>query len=273
MNDLVMAVEVESNEALAYGRLIEQAPDELRARYGLSCRRLGGATVFVSRDLDGLMFNRVIGLGLQMPASAELLDAIDDEYRRAGVKTYAIEASPAASPGGLGPLLLGRGLVPFKVTSMLVRGTDQPIEAASSLVVRQIEAREAMVFGRLACSVFSLDEPYVSLLAASVGQGGWQHWAAFDADVMVATAVTAINGDGTAWIGWVGTLPQHRGRGAQSALAAHQVRVAAALGVNRISLEAAPGSRKRPSQTLTNYLRLGWLLEYERPVYLRRLAA
>jgi GNAT superfamily N-acetyltransferase len=274
VTDLVEATELESNEAQAYARLIEQAPPELLVRHGLSCGRVAGATIFVARGLqDGLMFNRVIGLGLGAPATAEVLDAIDDEYRRAGVQTYAIEAAPSANSGGLGPLLRERGLMPFKVTAMLVRDTAAPIDAATGLHVRRVDPAEAQAFGRMAGTVFSLDEPYMSLLAASVGRDGWQHWAAFDGRTLVASAITAFTGDGRAWVGWVGTMPDYRGRGAQSALAVHQVRAAAALDVTRVSLEAAPGSRKKPSQTLANYLKLGWVQAYERPVYLRRLQA
>lgn len=274
MTDVAQAVELEFNEAQAYARLVEHAPAELLDRHGLVCKQMGGATVFLARELqDGLMFNRVIGLGLRTPANAEVLDAIDYEYLRAGVRAYAIEAAPGASPDGLGPLLRERGLMPFKATAMMVRDTAPPIDAATSFDVRQVDPVEAQMFGRVACTPFSLDEPYVSLVTASVGRKGWQHWAAFDNGTMVASAITAFTDEGQAWIGWVGTLPPFRGRGAQSALAAHQIRAAASLGVTRVSLEAAPGSRKKPSQTLANYRRLGWVQAYERPVYLRRIQA
>jgi GNAT superfamily N-acetyltransferase len=273
MTGLECARIVEFSEARAYGSLVERARAHDVQAFGLSVHALGHARAFVATGVkDSLMLNRVIGLGLDEPIGAHVLEHLDDLYGSRDIGAYAVEASPLASPDGLGPLLRRRGFMPFKLTTMLVRSTHALDEQRTDLEVRRVGSDAAASFAHLTCTVFGLQAPFTGLMEASFLQPGWQHWMAFDDGQPVASAMTALGDDGVAWIGWVGTLPSHRGRGAQSALTAAQVRAAHEAGARWITLEAATGSRRQPSQTLRNYLRLGWQSAYDRPIYLRRLS-
>ena len=163
------------------------------------------------------------------------------------------------------------GLVPFKQTTMMYRDSESPLMAASDLAVCEVDSAYADTFAALCCSVFGFADPFPDLLRSSFQHPRLKHWMAFDGDKAAAAAMTAEFDDGSAWLGWVCTLPGYRGRGAQSALAASQLRQCLARGLGCLTLEAATGTKRRPGQSLRNYSRLGWTAAYDRLVLLRRM--
>lgn len=261
---------VELSEARAYARLVTGAPRDLSDRYGLAVHRQGSAHAFVaSRFCDSLILNRVIGLGTCEPVTDGTIKALETLYLASGVSTYAMEISPASEPTDLPARLRSWGFVPFKQTTMLYRRGEPIARPACDLRVMRAHPEHAAVFAELSCGIFQFAEPFPSLLRATFACPTWQHWLAFDGERPVSAAITYLEGE-VAWIGWVGTLPEYRGRGAQSAIAAAQLQEACASGVRWLTLETATGTKNRPSQSLRNYVRLGWTPAYDRLVYVRK---
>ena len=261
---------VETSESRAYAALVTGAPKELNEQYGLEVHHLGFATVFVAaRVRDSLVLNRVIGLGFGETVTESMLDELDAIYLSSGIATYAVGVCNACEPADLPSRLRGRGFVPYKQTSMCYR-TVQPIASpACDLRVRRASLAEAAAYADLSCGIFDFEEPFPGMLRATFQSPAWQQWLALDGERPVAAAITYI-GSQVAWIGWVGTLAEYRGRGAQSALAAAQLQAASAMGCHWVTLEAATGTKNHASQSLRNYRRLGWSVAYDRLVYVRR---
>jgi hypothetical protein len=242
---------VECSEARAYAELVEGASTELKERYGLAVHRIGSAHAFVAAHYgESLILNRVIGLGVAEPASIEVLEALDHLYRANDVLTYAVEVGPMVRPDGLATRLREHGFVAFKKTGMLYRRAEPIDEPSCNLRVRRAERDDAMIFASLCCRVFGFDEPCLGMLSATFESSDWQQWLAFDGDEPVAGAITHMD-DGIAWVGWVGTLASHRGRGAQTALAAAQLRDAHGRHALWVTLEAA-AAKGGPSQSFRN---------------------
>jgi len=270
MTDSDIATRVELSEARAYARLIAGAPQDVSKQYGLSTHKLGSAYAVVAAGfVDSLIANRVIGLGGCEPATDEILDALDAVYSENGVATYAYEIAPSSEPADLPARLRDRGFVPFKQTTLLYRRVEVIAPPPCDFRVSRIGIERAAAFADMSCEIFELDGPFPSLLRATFNSPAWQHWMAFDGDVPVATAITHVV-DNVAWIGWVGTLPDYRGRGAQSAITAAQLEGARASNCLWVTLETVTGTKNRPSQTLRNYRRLGWTVAYNRLVYVRK---
>lgn len=261
---------VEWSEARAYASLVAAAPIGLRARQKISLHRIGTACVLVSGGVGNtLLLNRTLGLGLSEAATQASLDALDEIYRSNGVSTYAVELSPCALPSSLPQLLRDHGFLPFKQTTMMYRESSGLDEPPSVLRIRRANAADANLFSAMCCRIFQYHDPLPELLQATFESAQWQHWLAMDGDRPVAAAMTHIYGN-CAWIGWVCTELEFRGKGAQSALAAAQLRGAAEAGARWVTLEAVPGTKARPSPSLRNYQRLGWAAVHNRIVYLRR---
>jgi len=264
---------VEFSEGLAYDSLVTGAPPHIREQYGLSVERAGSAYALVSSHVAGsLILNRVIGLGVREPANDDILDSVEDIYRSRGVATYAAEVSPMAEPGDLPARLRTRGFVPFKQTAILYRSTEEIPATISDFSVEETGPEHAAILANITCGIFKFEEPFPSLIRATCGREDWQHWLAFCDGEPIASAICHLERE-AGWIGWVATLPEYRGRGAQSLLTAAQIGGARSRGCRWVTLETNTGTKTQPSQSLRNYLRLGWTLAYDRLIYVRRTPA
>lgn len=268
-----VARRVELSEAHAYEQLIGGAAPELVERYGLACQRVGPAVALVAPGFStSLILNRVIGLGVGETVTPDVLEAIDRLYAAAQASTYALEVSPAIEPANLATTLKHRGFFAFKQTAMLHRRVEPIAAPACAYRITRAQPEQAPIFAHLCVTVFGMDEPIRSLLTASFSGAHslhWQHWLAWDGDLAVGAAITHLAG-GVAWIGWVGTLASHRGRGVQSAITAAQLQAAHDSGCRWVTLETATGTVKRPNPSFRNYCRLGWAVAHHRLVFVHR---
>jgi hypothetical protein len=76
----------------------DAAPNAIATRYGAAAETAEGALLLLLPRVDVLMFNRVVGLGLEKPVSEAQLDGIVARYRAAGSSRFFIPFSPAAEP-------------------------------------------------------------------------------------------------------------------------------------------------------------------------------
>lgn len=274
MTELEIARLVEGSEARSYALLLQGAPASLRESVGLEVKRIGSAYAFAARGAQhSLLLNRVIGLGVWEVLDASVVSQIDDFYRISGVAAYAAEVAPSGLMGMGIQDLLPLGFVPFKQTTMMFRGVDDVPAVSSALTARSVGPEFADRSSELCCGIFGFDAPFPEALRQSFQLPQFRHWLAFDGETPVAAAMTAYLDEEVAWIGWVCTLPTHRGRGAQALIAAAQLRECAARGMKWVTLEAATGTKRRPSHSLRNYTRLGWTQAYDRMVLVRRLVS
>ena len=95
-------------------------------------------------------------------------------------------------------------------------------------------------------------------------RAGWTCLVAYDGDRPVAGGAVYVDGD-QAWLGLGATLPQARGRGAQSALLAERIRLAAAAGATTVTTETGVRQEGRPERSYRNILRAGFEEVFERP--------
>lgn len=268
-----VARRVELSEAHAYEHLIGGAAPDLVERYGLACQRIGLAVALVAPGFNtSLILNRVIGLGVGEPVTPDVLEAIDRLYAAAHANTYALEVGPAMEPANLASTLKERGFFAFKQTAMLHRRVEPIAAPVGAYRISRARPDQGPIFADLCVRVFGMDEPIRSLLEASFSGAHsvhWQHWLAWDGDLAVGAAMTHLAGD-VAWIGWVGTLASHRGRGVQSAITAAQLQAAHDSRCRWVTLETATGTAKRPNPSFRNYCRLGWEVAHHRLVFVHR---
>lgn len=95
-----------------------------------------------------------------------------------------------------------------------------------------------------------MGSPLDRWFAALCTRPGWACFGAFDSDRLVGTGASYV-ADRIGWLGAAGTLPEARGRGAQSAILAARIRAAgeasarvlATETVDRVDGEAGPSFR------------------------------
>ena len=90
--------QLESHEADAWSEFYRHASPQTQRDCGIEHFQIGGARAVMAAQVDVLAFNRVIGLGLEQPATEAMLDEIVHRYRDAGVGRFFVQLSPQALP-------------------------------------------------------------------------------------------------------------------------------------------------------------------------------
>ncbi|HET7571963.1 MAG TPA: GNAT family N-acetyltransferase [Gaiellaceae bacterium] len=229
---------------------------------GAPSRRVAGATCLALADEpQHLLFNRVVGLGVSEPVGDGDLDEIDGFYRDAGVRHYAIALARDAG-AGLEGRLRERGFTPGYPWMRFRRGIEPPPEVASE--VRVVETGDGAAFGRVVATGSGLPLEVGAGFGAVAGRPGWHLFLAL-AGGEPAGAGALFARDGIGWLGAAATLPEQRGRGAQTALLAARIARAAKLGLETLTVETGKNLAGRPNQSYRNILRAGFAEWYLRP--------
>jgi hypothetical protein len=249
-------------ELEAFVDLYGAAPPGLGARV----ERIGSATCLALTAASGsTMFNRALGLGLERPATEEDVEEVVRFYRELDVEWCAAVA-PQAEPAEIASWLGTRGFVPGYAWAKFQRRLDQVPEEAGELRVERVDGPGASTFAEVFVRGYGVPDVMREWLAQLPGRDGWECFVAFDRDVPAATGALYI----TQCIGWLGiaaTLPEHRRRGAQTALLATRIRASVAAGCDVVVTETGELLEGKPSGSYRNILRTGFELEYVRPNY------
>ncbi len=154
------------------------------------------------------------------------------------------------------------------------RAQDVHAETRTDLRITRLDPTEARAYGDVMIEAFEMptDSALPAWCASQLGIPGFQMYGAWDGDVLAATAsLYTANGIGT--LAGAATLPEYRGRGAQSALMAIRVTDAAALGCAWITAETGTETPEEPNPSLHNMRHIGLVELYERRNWLWRPAS
>jgi GNAT superfamily N-acetyltransferase len=216
---------------------------------------VGGAIVLrVPQATDSPMLNRAVGLGIDVPATEEDVDAVVQAL--AGT-TFYVAILPGALPPDLPAWLEARGLEPGWGWMTFRRGVGDPPAARTELRVEEVRSPEqARAFAQVVCSGYGLPEALEPVVARAP-DAGWICWLALDGDEPASAAGLYV-AEGAGYLGFAATMPQHRGKGAQGTLLAGRIRRAAKLGCDIVITETGERRDNLPSNSYRNILRSGF---------------
>jgi acetyltransferase (GNAT) family protein len=241
-------------------------PADLAAKRKMALFRVGGAWVAMQPGSISLQRNRVLGLGVEERASEETVDQILDLFRAFRVRRFSLHLSPGAQSDSIAAWLKKRGFALHHRYSKLFRDTSPPQPAPIDLRVARIGKSEARAFAAVVSEIFAWPPDSIPWIAAAVGVPGFSHYAAFDGDRVVATALLYVAGE-VGWLGWGGTLTPYRRRGVHAALIAARLRRAAELGARWVTCATMEPQRGRPSGSYRGLLKQGFQQAYLRPIW------
>ena len=218
---------------------------------GTELREAGSALAFRAAGApDARELNRVLGL-----ERLEQLDELESLYESA---RFWVSPDPAV---GLDQALLERG---FTVDHPWQKFEREPARISAETDLRIAEADER--FGQVFAAAYGMPAAFASWMGRLPERAGWHCLAAYDGGEPVATGALFASA-GTGWLGMAGTLPSHRGRGAQSALLAARIAHAHELGLDLITTETGVPGDEGPGPSYRNILRAGFRAAYVRPNY------
>ena len=216
---------------------------------------VGGATVLRSSEApDSPMLNRIVGLGRNAPATEAGLDqalaAIGDDV------TCYVSLAPGAEPAALEHWVRARGLEPGWGWMAFRRGVADGPTARTSLRLVEVDDDSAQAFGRVVATGYGLPPATVDVCAGA-HRLGWDCWLALDGDEPAAAAAM-YTAERAGYLGFAATLPEHRGKGAQTALLAARIRLALERGCDALLTETGELRDGLPSNSYRNIRRAGF---------------
>ncbi|MEA2169983.1 MAG: hypothetical protein QOF76_3283, partial [Solirubrobacteraceae bacterium] len=165
---------------------------------------------------------------------------------------------------GLEEPLRAAGYAPGYAWMRFVRAADASASAPTDLRIEAVGPDRAEDWAAPVAAGFNMPPPMVPWLAALAGRPGWTCLAAYDGDVSVAGAAVFVAGE-QAYVGFGATLPAARGRGAQSALLARRVAIAADQGARELITETGAREPEKVAASYRNILRAGFAEAEVRP--------
>ena len=257
-------------EAEARVNYFQCAPPEFAQPFRLEIKRLGSTWVTMIPAVDHAMYNRILRLGVGIPATESMLDEAIAVFKSAGCKNYRTEIGPMVLPAQYPDWLTARG---FKQGgrnwAKMYRGNEPALTISTDLRVETIGKDHADAFANVLLPVFGISPAYGPLVKGIVGKPGWNHYLAYAGKKPVATAAMFINGE-VAWVGFMSTLKTYRNRGGQRVMFARCIEDGLALGCKWFVAETEEDTVQQSNPSYRNMLRSGFKLAYLRRNYTYR---
>ena len=267
--DLAAAVRLaEGAEAEFMIAMAAGAPPDVQAELRMSQVRLGGGVVVaMGGDPTGGYWNKALGFGVAEPVTADLVEEVLGVYRGAGSAAAVLQVAPSVLPEDWEEICARHGIVAGGTWVKLLRATAlEPAQASSSLRVEPLGPRDAAAWAHAYCVGFGMPElpPLVAMMEAGTDtRAGFHPYGAWDGDSLVAAANLHVAGPAGAFCG-AATLPEARGRGAQSMFMLVRLQAARAIGLEWVSAETWQEGEGQHNASLHNMLRAGFFEAYSR---------
>lgn len=249
-------------EAEAWANILHLNP----AYYEAKAIEIQSSRVLITKSIDSYIFNRVIGLGVFEKANPNSIEKIIQIYKENNIKNFTIHLTPFAQPDNLASLLKEYKLKPIFDWVKMYRSTDSEPEIKTGLCIKQIDKLDSDDFAIIASTSFNTSDFIKPWFATTVGMPNWFNYIAYEENKPIATGAMYVKNE-VAWIGFGGTLPEHRKKGAQGALLAYRIKEAKKLGCKWICTET-DHIPNRENTSLKNMVRAGFHEAYLRTNYI-----
>jgi GNAT superfamily N-acetyltransferase len=235
------------------------APESL----GVTAQRLGGGVVLHMRNDPISYWSKA--LGFSSAITPELVEEILAFYRACAAKSAVLQFAPHLLPEWFASVAATHGLV-ADGSFVKLGGTVGEITAGrTDLRIGRVGPDDAAEWGEVILQGFGAPPgtALAEMIARSVANPAFHAFAAWDGDTMAAGGNLLVHGD-TASINTGATLPEFRGRGAQSALIAARAEAAREAGCTWVFAETGRPAPGESNTSLDNLRRAGLRVLYER---------
>lgn len=259
--------EAERAEMEALASVTTLAPASIAKALGLHLIADEGVIMTLATQTDVLALNRIVGLGVETPATRDQLARLIRIARDRGTKRLFVQIAPDHSPVELDEWAEAEGGKTYNRWVRLWRKTDAFPEVRTDLQIRQLTNADAERSGEIVAESFGMPMSVAPWFASFVERPGWTHFGAFDGEKLVASGAVYLSRN-AGWLGFAATLAAYRGHGAQGALIRRRVERARELGGEWIITETAEQTPDHSAPSYRNMIRYGFTEAYFRQNYL-----
>ncbi|MET8784258.1 MULTISPECIES: GNAT family N-acetyltransferase [unclassified Streptomyces] len=277
MSTVVPIELAEQTEIRAYVDFVTGAPAPVWEALGIGSLRVGTALALTIREDPSRFFNKAGGFGADGPITEDVVAQVCEFYREQGVPQGAFMVAPPLLPQDWASIAAKRNLTEGGRLAKLGCEVDALVGSADGIAaldpdlrVGPVERHHAQEWATVMMTTFGFTAPFmIEMAAACVGRPNWRQYAVWEGERIIAVGSIFVNGDCADMFGGA-TLPQGRGRGAQSALLAARARAAQAAGCRWLVAETGAEAPGEHNSSLHNMLRAGFQPLYERVTWLWR---
>ncbi|MEU1369226.1 GNAT family N-acetyltransferase [Streptomyces sp. NPDC005803] len=261
----------ERTEIEAYADFATGAPSSVREALGISSQQFGPALAVTVREDPSTFFDRAGGFG-EEPVTAALVARVCDFFREQGASQASFAIAPASLPPNWPEITAELGLTEGPRYVKLGCETETALAARDGIAaldpalrVGPVEPGRAREWATVMMTTFGFTEPeaMTDMAASCVGRPDWQQYAVWEDERIIAVGSVFLRGECAAMFGGA-TLPEGRGRGAQSALLTARATAAQAAGCRWLVAETGAEDPGEHNTSLHNMLRTGFERLYER---------
>ena len=261
--DAALAREIEAHEGKAWAACVAATAEAEGNPLLASVDLVAGVRVPALGAIDAGLFNRVIGLGVDIPATDALVGGIQASYADRDQSSYVVEVSPVTEPGDARARLAARGLADTGARQAKCWQAPAMYDEDGMEVVATLGPDDADEFAQVNMLAWGTPAFLAIWFGATLYAEDFRHFGVRVDGRLVATGAMYVS-DGLAWLGFGATLPEHRGRGMQTALLARRVHEAAVLGCRWVHTETAAHTSEHHNPSLSNMLRTGFDNPYDK---------
>jgi len=215
-----------------------------------------------------ILWNHTMGAGHTAPLTELALSRVIGFFERNEV-SGAICMTPQAATDEAKSLLRHRRFMPGYAYRKFARSAYSAIASVETdLAVRICQLKEAQQFGDLVAEGFETPTRFGTWISQLVGRPQWHCFMAFDGEIPAATGALYVS-NSIGWLTFGATDPDHRRRGAQSALLAARIFEARKLGCHTLVMETGEAPDGVPEASYRNILRAGFERSYLRDNWIR----
>ena len=220
-----------------------------------------------SREVDLLLFNRVVGLGMSSMVLVSHIDDLIGHYRKEGVRRFMVQLSPFAIPDNTDLLLKSRKFVYENEWAKLIYRADEYMEPIDTPVdIARVDAGQEELYADVMLAALDWPEILRPAMINSIHKEGFMHYLAYMDGKAVAGGSTYVSKN-VATLKLGGTLPAYRNKGIHLALLQRKIKDATNIGCQWITAETAHMVDGGPNAANTNLKKLGFTEAYKRSNY------
>lgn len=259
--------QIENQEAQYWSDYYLCCKSPFQDKVGASIAVINGAVCCAVAATDRLAFNRTIGIGLDYEITDEQLKEIISFYKQVGANRFMIQVSPEALPETNEKLFLQNGFVHHNQWAKSYKNLHGKTELPETdLLIEELNLSNVDEFDRVIKDAFEFDNGTHFFISRTYKRRGWKHYLVRKNGKAVAAASLFTCGK-FASLAIGGTIPEARGKGAQSLLIAKRLNDAIEAGCEYAVVETSEDLPDKPSQSYRNIIKAGFETAYIRPNY------
>ncbi|GII52645.1 hypothetical protein Pth03_10340 [Planotetraspora thailandica] len=261
----------ESAEAEFMYQYESNVPPSTASALGITTSRIGGGVAMSMRHDPTGYWSKALGFGFDEPVTDDLIGRVLDFYRSEGSKGAVIQIAPSVLPPNWPEIARTHGLQPGGHIAKLGAPIEAVVPAGETrLRIEPVGAGDARMWASAILKAFGMPEEGIAeMLVASVGHPHFRPYAAWEGDQIIGGGNLYVHGE-VGSLNTGSTLPDHRNRGAQSALIAARAKEAASAGCRWLVAETGQPSDGESNPSLNNMLRAGLQQLYTRQNWIWR---